>query len=157
MDNMAVIVWHLTQPSTLKILNYCVFQVSGKPFTLETLDRKAVPFDEEIRESCVWLRCVPALDRCRHWTWRVRDGKLELREWDSVIRWLHLFSLQETCGPHGVFRYSWTSWCVQELVEVLIAARMGKCLSHFKDVCKVSLSWKYIVRFLTTLIWRVLF
>uniref|UniRef100_H3D2S3 Protein kinase domain-containing protein n=1 Tax=Tetraodon nigroviridis TaxID=99883 RepID=H3D2S3_TETNG len=55
-------------------------KVSGKPFTLETLDRKTVPFDEEIRESCVWLRCVPALDTCQHWTWRVRDGKLELRE-----------------------------------------------------------------------------
>lgn len=47
---------------------------------METLDRKTVPFDQEIRESCVWLRCVPALDRCSRWSWRVRDGKLELRE-----------------------------------------------------------------------------
>lgn len=57
-----------------------IIQVSGKPFTLETLDRKTVPFDEEIREPCVWLRCVPALDRCQRWSWRIREGKIELRE-----------------------------------------------------------------------------
>uniref|UniRef100_A0AAQ4PVN2 Mitogen-activated protein kinase kinase kinase 14b n=1 Tax=Gasterosteus aculeatus aculeatus TaxID=481459 RepID=A0AAQ4PVN2_GASAC len=55
-------------------------QVSGKAFTLETLDRKAVSFELEIRESCLWLRCVPAPDRCQSWRWRVTDGKLELRE-----------------------------------------------------------------------------
>ncbi|XP_074519906.1 mitogen-activated protein kinase kinase kinase 14 [Halichoeres trimaculatus] len=55
-------------------------QVSGKAFTLETLDRKTVSFEEEIRESCLWLRCVPAPDRCQRWRWRVRDGRLELRE-----------------------------------------------------------------------------
>ncbi|KAM8836547.1 mitogen-activated protein kinase kinase kinase 14 isoform 2-T2 [Spinachia spinachia] len=55
-------------------------QVSEKAFTLETLDRKAVPFELEIRESCLWLRCVPAPDRCQSWRWRVTDGKLELRE-----------------------------------------------------------------------------
>ncbi|KAM7370395.1 hypothetical protein PAMP_009948 [Pampus punctatissimus] len=55
-------------------------QISGKAFTLETLDRKMVPFEQEIRESCLWLRCVPAPDRCQHWRWRVQDGKLELRE-----------------------------------------------------------------------------
>ncbi|XP_035764777.1 uncharacterized protein LOC102782642 [Neolamprologus brichardi] len=55
-------------------------QISGKAFTLETLDRKTVSFEREIRESGLWLRCVPAPDRCQHWRWRVRDGKLELRE-----------------------------------------------------------------------------
>ncbi|XP_034425768.1 uncharacterized protein LOC117752515 isoform X2 [Hippoglossus hippoglossus] len=55
-------------------------QISGKPFTLETLDRKLVSFEEEITESCVWLRCVSAPDTCRRWSWRVRDGKLELQE-----------------------------------------------------------------------------
>ncbi|XP_030018889.1 mitogen-activated protein kinase kinase kinase 14 isoform X1 [Sphaeramia orbicularis] len=55
-------------------------QISGKAFTLETLDRKMVSFEHEIKESCLWLRCVPAPDRCQRWTWRVRDGKLELRE-----------------------------------------------------------------------------
>ncbi|KAM9837883.1 mitogen-activated protein kinase kinase kinase 14 [Aulostomus maculatus] len=55
-------------------------QVLGKAFTLETLDRKTVSFDREVRESCLWLRCVPAPDRCQRWQWRVRDGKLELRE-----------------------------------------------------------------------------
>ncbi|KAL6094402.1 map3k14 [Pungitius sinensis] len=55
-------------------------QVSGEAFTLETLDRKAVSLELEIRESCLWLRCVPAPDRCRRWRWRVTDGKLELRE-----------------------------------------------------------------------------
>ncbi|XP_045924293.1 mitogen-activated protein kinase kinase kinase 14 isoform X1 [Micropterus dolomieu] len=55
-------------------------QISGKAFTLETLDRKMVPFEQEIKESCLWLRCVPAPDRCQRWRWRVRDSKLELRE-----------------------------------------------------------------------------
>ncbi|XP_037610447.1 uncharacterized protein LOC119479189 isoform X1 [Sebastes umbrosus] len=55
-------------------------QISGKAFTLETLDRKTVSFEQEIREPCLWLRCVPAPDRCQRWRWRVRDGKLELRE-----------------------------------------------------------------------------
>ncbi|XP_039991834.1 uncharacterized protein LOC120794657 [Xiphias gladius] len=55
-------------------------QISGKAFTLETLDRKMVSFDQEIKESCVWLRCVPAPDTCQRWRWRVRDGKLELQE-----------------------------------------------------------------------------
>ncbi|XP_026170942.1 uncharacterized protein map3k14b isoform X2 [Mastacembelus armatus] len=55
-------------------------QISGKTFTLETLDRKSVSFDQEIQESCLWLRCVPAPDTCQRWMWRVRDGKLELRE-----------------------------------------------------------------------------
>ncbi|KAF0025859.1 hypothetical protein F2P81_022740 [Scophthalmus maximus] len=39
-------------------------QISGKAFTLETLDRKSVSFEAEITESCVWLRCVPAPDTC---------------------------------------------------------------------------------------------
>nr|XP_019966416.1 PREDICTED: mitogen-activated protein kinase kinase kinase 14-like isoform X1 [Paralichthys olivaceus]XP_019966417.1 PREDICTED: mitogen-activated protein kinase kinase kinase 14-like isoform X1 [Paralichthys olivaceus]XP_019966418.1 PREDICTED: mitogen-activated protein kinase kinase kinase 14-like isoform X1 [Paralichthys olivaceus] len=54
-------------------------QISGKPFTLETLDRKLVSFEEEITESCVWLRCVSAPDTCHRWSWRVRDGRLELQ------------------------------------------------------------------------------
>ncbi|XP_070708327.1 mitogen-activated protein kinase kinase kinase 14 [Pempheris klunzingeri] len=55
-------------------------QISGKAFTLETLDRQTVPFEQEVKESCLWLRCVPAPDRCQRWRWRVQDGKLELRE-----------------------------------------------------------------------------
>ncbi|XP_031698778.1 mitogen-activated protein kinase kinase kinase 14 [Anarrhichthys ocellatus] len=55
-------------------------QIPGKAFTLETLDRKTVSFEQEIREPCLWLRCVPAPDRCQRWRWRVTDGKLELRE-----------------------------------------------------------------------------
>uniref|UniRef100_A0A096LXL4 Mitogen-activated protein kinase kinase kinase 14b n=1 Tax=Poecilia formosa TaxID=48698 RepID=A0A096LXL4_POEFO len=55
-------------------------QISAKTFTLETLDRKTVSFEEEISESGSWFRCVPAPDRCQRWSWRVQDGKLELRE-----------------------------------------------------------------------------
>ncbi|XP_035997955.1 mitogen-activated protein kinase kinase kinase 14 [Fundulus heteroclitus] len=55
-------------------------QISGKTFTLETLDRKTVSFEDEIREPGSWFRCVPAPDRCQRWSWRVQDGKLELRE-----------------------------------------------------------------------------
>ncbi|RVE60075.1 hypothetical protein OJAV_G00194390 [Oryzias javanicus] len=55
-------------------------QMWGKAFTLETLDRKLVSFQEEIKVSDLWLCCVPAPDWCQRWKWRVRDGKLELRE-----------------------------------------------------------------------------
>uniref|UniRef100_A0A8C6Q4K1 Mitogen-activated protein kinase kinase kinase 14b n=1 Tax=Nothobranchius furzeri TaxID=105023 RepID=A0A8C6Q4K1_NOTFU len=55
-------------------------QMSGKAFSLETLDRKTVSFDEQIEESGSWFRCVPAPDRCQRWRWRIRDGRLELRE-----------------------------------------------------------------------------
>ncbi|XP_051928252.1 mitogen-activated protein kinase kinase kinase 14-like [Hippocampus zosterae] len=55
-------------------------QMSTSPFTLETLDRKSVCFRQEICESCLWLRCVEAPDSCPRWMWRVRDGKLEVRQ-----------------------------------------------------------------------------
>lgn len=55
-------------------------QISAKAFSLETLDRKMVSFQLEIQESGLWLRCVPAPDGCQHWSWRIKDGKLELRE-----------------------------------------------------------------------------
>ncbi|XP_028286870.1 MAP3K epsilon protein kinase 1 isoform X2 [Parambassis ranga] len=55
-------------------------QISGKAFTLETLDRKRVSYEQEIQESGMWLLCVPAPNRCQRWEWRIRDGKLELRE-----------------------------------------------------------------------------
>ncbi|KAM9716162.1 uncharacterized protein map3k14b [Menidia menidia] len=55
-------------------------QVSRKAFTLETLDRRPVPCEEEVRESGRWLCCVSAPDGCQRWRWRIRDGKLELRE-----------------------------------------------------------------------------
>ncbi|XP_056152682.1 mitogen-activated protein kinase kinase kinase 14 [Lampris incognitus] len=55
-------------------------QISKKAFTLETLDRKTVSSRQEIQESGLWLRCVPAPDGCQYWTWRIKDGKLELRE-----------------------------------------------------------------------------
>ncbi|XP_013870279.1 mitogen-activated protein kinase kinase kinase 14 [Austrofundulus limnaeus] len=55
-------------------------QMSGKSFTLETLDRKTVSFEEQIQGSGLWFLCVPAPDRCQRWRWRVRDGQLELRE-----------------------------------------------------------------------------
>ncbi|KAF7665095.1 hypothetical protein LDENG_00155310 [Lucifuga dentata] len=55
-------------------------QISEKAFTLETLDRRMVSFEQEILESCLWLRCVPAPDKCQRWNWRIKDGKIELRE-----------------------------------------------------------------------------
>ena len=54
-------------------------QISVKAFTLETLDRKLVSFQQEVQESGLWLRCVPAPDRCPRWYWRINDGKLDLR------------------------------------------------------------------------------
>ncbi|KAJ0016083.1 hypothetical protein NQD34_014373 [Periophthalmus magnuspinnatus] len=55
-------------------------QISEEAFTLETLDRKLVSFEQEIKASGLWLRCVPAPNRCQRWSWRVKHGKLELRE-----------------------------------------------------------------------------
>ncbi|CAL8303409.1 unnamed protein product [Lota lota] len=54
-------------------------QISVKAFTLETLDRKLVSFQQEVQESGLWLRCVPAPDRCPRWYWRINGGKLDLR------------------------------------------------------------------------------
>ncbi|KAM4624574.1 mitogen-activated protein kinase kinase kinase 14 [Polymixia lowei] len=55
-------------------------QISAKAFSLETLDRKTVSFQQEIQKSGIWLCTVPAPDRCQRWSWRIKDGKLELRE-----------------------------------------------------------------------------
>ncbi|XP_055005824.1 mitogen-activated protein kinase kinase kinase 14 isoform X2 [Boleophthalmus pectinirostris] len=55
-------------------------QISEEAFTLVTLDRKLVSFEQEIKASGLWLRCVPAPNRCQRWNWRVKHGKLELRE-----------------------------------------------------------------------------
>lgn len=119
-DTWLNLLWHWNQHSLL-------FQVSGKPFTLETLDRKTVPFDEEIRESGVWLRCVPALDRCQHWSWRVRDGKLELREWDCFIR------------PRGVFRCLWRLWLLREWQNVYVTFwRFMQSVIVVKIHCQIS-------------------
>ncbi|KAG7277602.1 hypothetical protein CRUP_013920 [Coryphaenoides rupestris] len=54
-------------------------QISVKAFTLETLDRKLVSFQQEVQESGLWLCCVPAPDRCPRWYWRINNGKLDLR------------------------------------------------------------------------------
>ncbi|CAL8284505.1 unnamed protein product [Merluccius merluccius] len=54
-------------------------QISVKAFTMETLDRKLVSFQQEVQESGLLLRCVPAPDRCHRWYWRINDGKLDFR------------------------------------------------------------------------------
>ncbi|KAJ7987704.1 hypothetical protein DPEC_G00329250 [Dallia pectoralis] len=55
-------------------------QISVKTFCLETLDRKPISFSQEITESGFWLSCVMAPDSCPRWSWRIKDGKLEIRE-----------------------------------------------------------------------------
>ncbi|XP_041941501.1 uncharacterized protein LOC121704961 isoform X2 [Alosa sapidissima] len=54
-------------------------QISVRMFSLATLDGKLVRPEEEVQESGTWLQCVPALDDCPAWTWRIRDGQLEER------------------------------------------------------------------------------
>ncbi|XP_062388573.1 mitogen-activated protein kinase kinase kinase 14 [Sardina pilchardus] len=54
-------------------------QISLRMFSLATLDGKLVQPEEEVQESGTWLQCVPALDDCPAWTWRIRDGQLEER------------------------------------------------------------------------------
>ncbi|XP_046888174.1 mitogen-activated protein kinase kinase kinase 14 isoform X1 [Hypomesus transpacificus] len=55
-------------------------QITAKAFSMETLDRKTVSFQQEIQESGLWLRCVPAPDGCQLWNWRIKEGKLEIRD-----------------------------------------------------------------------------
>uniref|UniRef100_A0A8C2JPW9 ADP-ribosylation factor 2b n=1 Tax=Cyprinus carpio TaxID=7962 RepID=A0A8C2JPW9_CYPCA len=58
-------------------------QISLRTFSLATLDGRLVSPDTVVCESGVWLQCVPAPDGSPSWDWRVRDGKLELREYDE--------------------------------------------------------------------------
>ncbi|XP_026114244.1 STE20-like serine/threonine-protein kinase [Carassius auratus] len=58
-------------------------QLSLRTFSLATLDGRLVSPDTEVCESGMWLQCVPAPDGSLTWEWRVRDGKLELREFDE--------------------------------------------------------------------------
>ncbi|XP_020310070.1 uncharacterized protein LOC109865966 [Oncorhynchus kisutch] len=55
-------------------------QITVKAFSLETLDRKPVSFQQEIQESGLWLCCIPSPDCCPRWSWRIKEGKLEIRE-----------------------------------------------------------------------------
>ncbi|KAJ8414441.1 hypothetical protein AAFF_G00053110 [Aldrovandia affinis] len=55
-------------------------QISERAFSLETLDGQLVSHDEEVQDSGLCVRCTPAPDGSRSWRWRVREGRLELRE-----------------------------------------------------------------------------
>ncbi|MEQ2181681.1 hypothetical protein GOODEAATRI_014037 [Goodea atripinnis] len=46
-------------------------------FTLETQHSQQISHDDEVLESGLELRCVPAPDFSSAWRWRVRDGVLE--------------------------------------------------------------------------------
>ncbi|XP_026876090.2 uncharacterized protein LOC113583770 isoform X2 [Electrophorus electricus] len=59
-------------------------QISMRTFSLATLDGKLVSPDAEVLESGMWLQCVPAPDGCPTWDWRVRDGKIEMQEYDGL-------------------------------------------------------------------------
>ncbi|KAI7792296.1 STE20-like serine/threonine-protein kinase [Triplophysa rosa] len=58
-------------------------QISMRVFSLATLDGRLVSPDTEVCESGMWLQCVPAPDGSPSWDWRVKDGKLELQEYDE--------------------------------------------------------------------------
>ncbi|XP_043082218.1 uncharacterized protein LOC122329739 [Puntigrus tetrazona] len=58
-------------------------QISLRTFSLATLDGRLVSPDTEVCESGMWLQCLPAPDGSPNWDWRVRDGKLELQEYDE--------------------------------------------------------------------------
>ncbi|XP_073686717.1 growth factor receptor-bound protein 10-like [Garra rufa] len=55
----------------------------NRELCLATLDGHLVSPDTEVCESGMWLQCVPAPDGSPTWEWRVRDGKLELQEYDE--------------------------------------------------------------------------
>ncbi|XP_061701409.1 mitogen-activated protein kinase kinase kinase 14 isoform X3 [Syngnathoides biaculeatus] len=54
-------------------------QISERVFTLQTQLGREVAHDEEVQESGLNLRCVPAPDFSASWKWRIRDGALETR------------------------------------------------------------------------------
>ncbi|XP_057673592.1 mitogen-activated protein kinase kinase kinase 14 isoform X2 [Corythoichthys intestinalis] len=54
-------------------------QISERVFTLETQLGQKVAHNEEVQESGLKLRCVPAPDFGVSWRWRIRDGALETR------------------------------------------------------------------------------
>lgn len=59
----------------------CVpLQISETPFSLEALDGQAVFHDEEVQDPGLSLRCTPAPDGSPSWQWRVREGRLEVRD-----------------------------------------------------------------------------
>ncbi|XP_051970594.1 uncharacterized protein LOC127634891 isoform X1 [Xyrauchen texanus] len=60
-------------------------QISMRAFSLATLDGRLVSPDTEVCESGMWLQCVPAPDGNSSWDWRVRDGKLELQDYDEHL------------------------------------------------------------------------
>ncbi|XP_046703834.1 uncharacterized protein LOC124384893 isoform X1 [Silurus meridionalis] len=59
-------------------------QISISAFSLATLDGKQVSHDTEVLESGMWLLCVSAADSSTSWTWRIRDGKMEVQEADGL-------------------------------------------------------------------------
>lgn len=61
-------------------LNKPLLQISERVFTLETAQGRQIPHNEEVQESGLELRCVPAPDFSHVWTWRIRDGVLETRQ-----------------------------------------------------------------------------
>lgn len=55
-------------------------QISERVFTLETEHGQQINHDEEVLESGLELRCVPAPDFSSAWRWRIRDGVLEMNK-----------------------------------------------------------------------------
>ncbi|XP_014854737.1 PREDICTED: mitogen-activated protein kinase kinase kinase 14-like [Poecilia mexicana] len=53
-------------------------QISERVFTLETQNGQQISHDEEVLESGLELRCVPAPDFSSAWRWRIKDGVLEM-------------------------------------------------------------------------------
>lgn len=47
---------------------------------METQEREPVAHDEEVQDSGLLLRCVPAPDYSQAWRWRVKEGVLETRD-----------------------------------------------------------------------------
>lgn len=66
-------------------------QISERTFSLQSEDGRLVHHDELVQTSGLFLRCVRAPDCCRRfskhapdcslpWSWRIRNGALDLRE-----------------------------------------------------------------------------
>ncbi|XP_061089232.1 mitogen-activated protein kinase kinase kinase 14 [Conger conger] len=55
-------------------------QISETAFSLEALDGQQVSHDEEVQDPGLFLRCTPAPDGSPRWQWRIREGRLEVRE-----------------------------------------------------------------------------
>lgn len=106
-------------------------QISESVFSLQTEDGSLVPHDKQVQEAGLFLRCVPAPDPTHFpwhrqnsccnmaWSWRIRDGRLETRNW--CLHCPASYSVSSQFNPSlSVFVFLHTLCALQYFRNVLI-------------------------------------